>query len=167
MAVDIFLKMDGIPGESQDFSHKEEIVLESFSWGETNTVPGSAFAGASGQVGRTGRVSMQDFHFTHNFDKASPKLMFAAASGQHIKDAMVTLRKGSASQENQFEFLVYKFTNVIITGVADAGGHDGPPVESVSFAFQKINVEYKPQTPTGGVAAAVTFAWDLAANKKA
>lgn len=166
MAVDIFLKLEGIPGESTDFNHKDEIVLESFSWGETNTVAHSALTGGGAGAG-AGRVSMQDFHFTARVSKASPKLMLACANGQHIPSATVTVRKGSAQQETQFEFLFYKFTTVIITSVSDAGAGETGVLETASFAFQKINVEYKPQSPTGAAGAPVDFAWDLAANKKA
>src|SRR5436309_614292 len=57
-AVDYFLKIDGIEGESQDSKHKNEIDLESFSWGETQS--GTHGAGGGGGAGK---VSMQDFHF--------------------------------------------------------------------------------------------------------
>lgn len=168
MAVDMFLKIDGIPGESTDSKHKGEIVLESFSWGESNTVPHTAFIGSGAGTGGAGagKVSMQDFHFTTKVSKASPKLMLFCANGQHIQNAILTVRKGSASQENEFEFLFFKFTNVIITSVAEAGATDGPPTETASFAFQKINVEYKEQTAAGAVGATVDFAWDLAVGKK-
>lgn len=161
-AVDIFLKLDGIPGESTDFAHKGEIQLESFSWGETNTVSRLGTGGAT-----AGRVSMQDFHFTSRVSKASPKLMLACASGQRIATGQVTLRKGTPQEENVFEFLFYKFTNVIITSVQDAGDTSAIPLESVSFAFQKIQVEFKQQTTTGAAGATVDFAWDLVANRKA
>ena len=165
MALDIFLKLDGIPGESVDAKHKGEIVLESFSWGETNTVAHGAFTGGGASAGR---VSLQDFHFTSRVSKASPKLMLACASGQHILNGLVTVRRGTAQQENQFEFLFYKFTNVIITSVQDvAQSSDLLPLESVSFAFQKINVEIKGETPTGAAGGTVDFAWDLVANRKA
>jgi type VI secretion system secreted protein Hcp len=159
-AIDIFLKLDGIQGESTDHKHKEEIVLESFSWGETNTG-----AHATGGGAAAGKVSMQDFHFTSRVSKASPKLMLACATGQHIKNGVVTLRRSSAEQESQFEFLFYKFDTVIITSVQDAGDTSDRPSEQVSFAFAKINVEYKVQSPDGQVSS-VDFAWDLAANRK-
>ena len=38
-AVDYFLKFDGIKGESADVKHKDEIDVESWSWGETHPVP--------------------------------------------------------------------------------------------------------------------------------
>lgn len=162
MAVDMFLKLDGIPGDSTDAQLKGEIVLESFSWGETNTLAHNAFT-AGGGAG-TGKVSFQDFHFTARVSKASPKLMLACANGQHIPSATLTLRKGTPQQENQFVFLVYKFTNVVMTSVQDTGSGDVPQ-ELASFAFQKISVEFKEQTPTG--VAPTNFAWDLVANRKA
>ena len=33
MAVDMFLKLDGIEGESKDAKHAGEIDIESFAWG--------------------------------------------------------------------------------------------------------------------------------------
>jgi type VI protein secretion system component Hcp len=64
-----------------------------------------------------------------------------------------------------FEFLFYKFNNTIMTSVQEAGD-GGLPVDDVSFAFSKISVEYKVQSPTGAAGGSETFAWDLSANKK-
>jgi type VI secretion system secreted protein Hcp len=159
MAVDVFLKLDGIKGESIDDKHREEIVLESFSWGESNTGAHAIGTGAA-----AGKVSMQDFHFTSKVSKASPQLMLACATGQHIKSGQVTLRK--TQSENQFEFLFYKFDTVVITSVQDAGATNDLPVEQVSFAFAKIEVDYKEQKADGSLGAAVSFSWNLAANRK-
>ncbi len=41
MAVDYFLKIDGIAGESTDDKHKEWIDVLSFSWGDPRA-PGQA-----------------------------------------------------------------------------------------------------------------------------
>ncbi len=161
MAVDMFLKIDGIPGESTDAKFQKEIVLESFSWGETNTGAHSAAGG-----GGAGRVSMQDFHFTAKVSVASPKLMLACATGQHIKDAVMSERRAGEQKEGSAVFLTYSFQGVVITSVQEAGNRDDIPLDSVSFAFQKIDIMYKAQTPAGGVGEAVEFAWDLAANKK-
>lgn len=74
-SVDYFLKIDGIDGESADAKHKNEIVIESFSRGETNA--GNAAHGSGGGVGK---VAPQDFHFVMRFNKASPKLFLATSS---------------------------------------------------------------------------------------
>src|SRR5688572_18436432 len=93
-AADYFLKIDGIEGESQDAKHKAEIDLESWSWGETQS--GSH---ATGGGGGAGKVSMQDFHFVMRVNKASPKLLLACASGQHIPSAILTCRKAGGDQQ--------------------------------------------------------------------
>src|ERR1035437_3532731 len=100
-AVDYFLKIDGIEGEAQDKTHKNEIQLESFSWGETN-----AGTMAAGVGGGSGRVAMQDFHFVMKTNKASPKLMLACATGEHIKNGILTCRKAGKEQQ---EYLKYTF----------------------------------------------------------
>src|SRR5665811_2089303 len=92
--VDYFLKIDGIQGEAQDKTHKNEIQLESFSWGETNA--GTASAG--GGMG-AGKVQMHDFHFVMGVNKASPKLILACANGEHIKSAILVCRKAGKEQQ--------------------------------------------------------------------
>src|SRR5688572_14489207 len=89
-AVDYFLKIDGVDGESTDDKHKGEIDVESFSWGVTQT---GTFSHGGG--GGAGKVALQDFHFTMKVSKASPTLFLACASGQHYKTATVIGRSTS------------------------------------------------------------------------
>ena len=91
--VDYFLKLDGIQGESNDSKHKNEIEIESFSWGANQT--GTASHG--GGMG-AGRVQMQDFNFVMRVNKSSPKLMLSCANGEHIKNAILTCRKAGKEQ---------------------------------------------------------------------
>ena len=120
--VDYFLKIDGIPGESQDSKHKDEIEIESFSWGEVQT--GTASHG--GGMG-AGRVQMQDFNFTMKVNKASPKLFLACAQGSHIKSAVLTARKAGKDQQ---EYLKVTFSDLLVssfqTGGAAGRRHLGP-----------------------------------------
>src|SRR5262245_38880290 len=106
-AVDYFLKIKGIDGESADGKHKGEIDVESWSWGETQSGTGQ-FGGGSG----AGKVQMQDFHFVMKMNKATPKLMLACASGEHIADALLTCRKAGKDQQ---EFLKIKFTDLLVS----------------------------------------------------
>jgi type VI secretion system secreted protein Hcp len=164
MAVDMFLKFDGIPGESRDAEHKGSIDITSFSWGESNTV---SHLGSAGGGAGAGKVSMQDFHFTAKVSIATPKLMLSCANGAHIPTGVFSVRRAAVEQkESPSDFLVYKFQNVIITSVSEAGDTSDIPLDSVSFAFQKIDVMYKEQTAAGGIGATSDFSWDLAANKK-
>ena len=52
MAVDYFLKLDGVTGESTDQQHTGEIELASWSWGATNPPNIGSQTGGAG----TGRV---------------------------------------------------------------------------------------------------------------
>src|SRR5512140_520057 len=94
MAVDYFLKIDGIEGESQDAKHKNEIDVESWSWGETQVG-----AHAAGGGGGSGKVDMHDFSFVMKVNKASPKLLLSCANGEHIKKAVLICRKAGKDQQ--------------------------------------------------------------------
>ena len=156
-AVDYFLKIDGIAGESQDSKHKGEIELESFSWGELQT-PGS------GGGGGAGKVQMQDFHFVMSVNKASPKLFLACASGQHLKNATFVARKAGKGQQ---EFLLYKFTDILISSYQTGGSvGDTLPIDQVSFNFAKIEVEFRPQKPDGSLGPPEKAGWDVKKNKQ-
>jgi type VI secretion system secreted protein Hcp len=157
MASDIFAKIGDIKGESLDSKHKDEIEVLSFSWGVTNT--GSPAAGGGGGAGK---ATFQDLSIVHHIDKASPLLMKACATGTHLKEATITHRKAGRAPQ---EFLIVKMNDVIITSVVHGGTNDQPASESVSFAFAKVDLQYKAQKPDGSLDAGVHFKYDLKANK--
>lgn len=158
-AVDYFLKIDGIEGESADDKHKGEIEILSFSWGESN-----AGAMAHGSGGGAGKVNMQDFHFTMVMNKASVKLFESCATGQHIKEAVLTARKSGGEQQ---EYLIVKLTDVLVSSYQTGGSsNDSVPTDSFSLNFSKIEFEYKPQHADGSLDAAVKAGYDLKLNKK-
>ena len=159
-AVDYFLKIEGIPGESTDKVHKGEIQVESFSFGETQLGTGAHGGGAG-----AGKVQMQDFHFVKQFSKASPTLFLACATGQHIKKAELFCRKAGGKQE---EFLKVTMTDILISSyqTGGSGGSDVIPVDQISFNFSKLEMEYKEQKADGSVAGPVKAGYDLKANTK-
>jgi len=158
MASDIFAKLGDIKGESLDDKHKDEIEVLSFSWGVTN-----AGVNAGGGGGGAGKATFQDLSIVHTVDKASPLLLKACATGTHLKDATITHRKAGKGQN---EYLVVKLNDVIITGVTHGGASGQPPSESVTLAFAKVDIEYKPQKPDGSLDAGIHFKYDLKANKE-
>jgi len=148
MAVDMFLKLDGIDGESQDSTHKGWIEVDSFSWGVSNTSIGSATGGAG-----AGKASFQDLHFEQLFDKSSAQLALYCASGKHISSAILSVRKAGGSTDAagnaSLEFLKIKMTDVLVSSfqVAGANGEDDRPTEGASLNFLKIEFDYV--APTG------------------
>jgi type VI secretion system secreted protein Hcp len=157
VASDIFAKLGDIKGESLDEKHKDQIEVVSWSWGVSN----SAQVGGAGSGGGAGKASFHDLSFTHKIDKASPVLMQSCATGQHLKEATITHRKAGKGQQ---EYLVIKMNDVIITSVVD-GDNQGTHTETVSLAFSKIDVEYRPQKPDGTLDAGIHFKYDLKTNK--
>jgi type VI secretion system secreted protein Hcp len=160
MAIDYFLKIDGIAGESLDSKHKDEIDVIAWSWGEAHPTP----PGSPGSGGGAGKVQMQDFNFTAQTSKASPTLMLACASGKHHKSAVLTARKAG---DKQAEFLTISLSDILVSSY-QTGGSEGEvvPTDSVSLNFSKIQVEYKQQKPDGSLGASIKAGWDVKQNKK-
>lgn len=159
MAVDYFLKFDGIEGESQDDKHKNEIEILSWSWGLVQTGT-SGYGGGAG----AGKVNVQDINFSKRVDKASPKLMEKCATGEHIKSAFLVARKAGKEQQ---EYLKLKFTDVLVSSYNTGGsGGDEIPIEQISMNFSKYEVEYREQKSDGTLGGAIKHGYDLKANKK-
>ena len=157
-AIDYFLKLDGITGESVDSKHKGEIDVLSFSFGESNDRP------PGGGGGGAGKVEMSDFTFTARTSKASPLLFQHCAQGKHIKQALLTVRKAGGSQQ---EYLKIKLNDVLISSYALGGDEDEPtPHDAFSLNFVKLSFDYAPQKSDGSLNAPVHGGWDLTKNVK-
>lgn len=157
MAVDVFLKLGDIKGESKDSKHKDEIEVLSWSWGVSQT--GSMGRGSGGGAGK---ANFNDISIMHAVDKATPVLMTKCATGEHIKDATLVARKAGKGQQ---EYLIIKMNDILITSVQPSGSSEHP-MESVSFQFAKIALEYKPQKDDGSLDAGIHFKYDVKANKE-
>jgi type VI secretion system secreted protein Hcp len=155
---DIHLKLDGIKGESTDARHRDEIVVDSWSWGVAANLP------ASGGGSSVSKPTFSDLSFTHRVDRASPLLWRACASGRHIKEAVLSVtRAGSATQD----YLTIRLRNVIVTAVAlaDAAADSAPPLETVSMAFGSLRYGYRAQRPNGALEPALEFSHDRKTGK--
>jgi type VI secretion system secreted protein Hcp len=157
VASDIFAKIGDIKGESLDDKHKGEIEVLSWSWGVTN--PAKVAKGGGG----AGKAKFQDLSFTHKIDTASPLLMKGCATGRHLKEATITHRKAGKGQQ---EFLIIKMSDVLITAVSDDDSADGDRLETVSLAFAKVDLEYRPPKADGSLDAGIHFKYDIKTNKE-
>jgi type VI secretion system secreted protein Hcp len=160
MAVDQFIKIDDVKGESRDKSHKEEIDILAWSWGLSQS--GSMHVGGGGGAGK---ANVQDLSFTHYVDKSSPHLMLACCNGKHYKEATLTVRKAG---ENPVEYIKVKMSPVMITSISTGGsGGEDRLTENVTINFGKVELEYQPQkqdgTKDGGP---VPMGWNIEENVK-
>lgn len=161
MSVDIFLKIDGIDGESTDDKHKKWIEVLSFSHGVSQPV-----SGASASGGRTGgRADFTDVSLVKTVDNASPDLNIYCSKGQHIPKIEVEFCLATGDKHN---FLKYTMENCIISsvGVSGSAGGEVKPSESLTFAYGKIKWEYTPIDHAGKAGSTTGRSWDLEANKQ-
>jgi len=160
MAQDIFMKIDGIDGESLDDSHKNEIQVLSFQW---KVLQESAMHAGSG--GGAGKATVEDLEFEHYVDRSSPNLMKYCLTGKHVTEARLTVRKAGGSP---LEYLKLVFSDVIVTAVMPFGAHDDEQRirEKVRLSFSKIRQEYAVQNAQGGSGGAVISGYDIKGNKE-
>jgi type VI secretion system secreted protein Hcp len=160
MAVDMFLKITDVKGESKDKEHAGEIEIESFSWGATQLGTSSHGTGAGG-----GKVSMNDFHFVMRNNSASPKLFLYCANGKHLTEAKLTCRKAGGKQE---KFLEVTMNDVLISSYQTGGSGGGEvPMDQISLNYSKIAIDYLAQTAQGTTASAGKTSWDMTTNSGA
>lgn len=159
MAVDMFLKINGVTGESQDAKHKDEIDVLAWSWGMSQS--GTAHLGTGAGAGK---VNIQDLSFTKYVDKASPNLMLFCSNGKHLSDATLVVRKAG---ENPLEYIKIKMTEVLVSSISTGGsGGEDRLTENVTLNFGKVSVDYTPQKSDGSGGAAINYGWDIVANTK-
>ena len=158
MASDFLLKIDGIPGESNQDKHKGEIEVGSFSWGAVQQ--GSMSAGGGGGAGK---ASFNDLHFNAPVSKASPVLFQKCAIGEHIKKALLTVRKAG---KNQQEYYKITLTDLLVSSF-QSGGADGggPPMDSFSLNYTKIEFSYAAQKADGTLEGAVIGKFNIKTGK--
>ena len=154
---DIFVQIDGIPGESQDEQHKDWI--DAFGFGDG--LQGSSVAAMAGAV--AGRATFADIKITKGLDKASPKLRESAASGKHLKDVTIEFVLKSSVRPLKFKVTLEE---VQISGVSLTTNTVDLPQEIVTFSFGEIRWEYFIIDPETGVPVGqVSTGWNLLTNK--
>ena len=158
MAVDMFLELEGVKGESEDDKKKDAIHVLAWSWGMTQSATTH-----HGKGGGAGKVNVHDISVTKHVDKATPTLMKFCCSGKHVPKATLTVRKAG---DKPLEYIKVSLEDIIIASVS-SGGSNGSELltEHVVLNFRQFKYEYIPQSKDGSGGASVEVAWDIAANK--
>lgn len=145
-AVDMFLKIDGIAGESVDKDHRGEIEILSFSW---------EIAPKSGDlVGRTAKVCAHDISFVKSIDSTSPALVSNAIVGTIVPKATLSFRKVG---EGQKDFMTIELANVLVSSVSHAASAGASQLaEQFTLNFTGGTVSFKPQRADGSLGTPIT-----------
>lgn len=158
MAVDMFIKIGDIKGESQDDKHKDEIDVLAWSWGASNS--GSTHMGGGSGAGK---ANFQDISFTKYIDKSSPVLMQHVGTGKHIGEAKLICRKAGGTQ---MEYIMIHMKDLIVSSISNGGsGGEDRLTENVTLNFGSFHYKYTEQLKSGGAGALPEFKYDIAANK--
>jgi type VI secretion system secreted protein Hcp len=159
-AVEFFLKIDGIQGDSTERAHAGEIQLLSWNWGASIIGPGAPAAG-----GGTGKPSVAEFSFTASTSQASPQLFQALTTGKVFATATVT---GVRTLNQPVTLLEIVFTKVLISSyrISDAAGAE-QPIDEVALKSSQVRYTYTPRKADGSAAAPVAVGLDLETNQPA
>ncbi len=158
MAIDLYLKVDGVTGESMDANHKGWIDIVSFVWGGSQS--GSM---SSGGGGGAGKVSFSDLQVITNMDKASSTLMSYCSSGKHVPEVKLSMCKAGGLQ---IEYSTIVLNDVIVTSVQFTGSGTNEQV-GIAYAFQSSKIEhhYWLQMKDGGKGPESQMGWSVKENK--
>jgi type VI secretion system secreted protein Hcp len=152
---DMFIKIDGIAGESQDDIHRGEIDVASWHW---KMAQQSSMMSGSG--GGSGKATVCDLEFIHRIDRASPNLMRYCLTGRHIPRVILSVRKAGGVP---LDFLKITMGDVVITGVEPTAA-TGNYWEHVTLSFSRVTQEYVLQGRIGSSNGTVTASFDIKEN---
>lgn len=157
MAVDMFLELDGIDGESADKTHSGKIEIMAFSWTGSNSGTMHVSTG-----GGAGKAQFGDLSVTKYVDKATPVLWKKLSDGAHIAKGKLIVRKAGG---DPLEYLKLEMDHILVSNIAEGGtGGDDRLIESVSLNFRAFKVIYTPQSKEGTPEGEVEHGWNIAEN---
>lgn len=166
MSADIYIKIDGVDGESTDSKHQKWIEVQNISTGITLPFSNSSYSSTGGGT-NTGRADFDYINFSKFMDDSSVKIQEFCATGKTCATAEIHFCQAGDGQEKHV-FMTYKFKDVVITHYSvSAGKHDvDRPMESVSIAYGNIELGYKNLDDKGSAGAEKKFEYSLKENKK-
>ena len=152
---EMFLKLDGVDGESLDHAHTNEIEILSWSWNTENPVRWDL-----NQGGQSTKVKIHHIDIKKACDKASVTLYQNLVTGKHIKSAKITCRKNDG--ENKFEYLIVDLTDLMIAKVEWTGtGENQSLDETVHISFAEFKLTYLVQADSGNPNGVKNFGFNI------
>jgi type VI secretion system secreted protein Hcp len=163
VAIDVYLQIDGIKGESADNAHKDWIECSSVDFGVIQ--PRSASASSSG--GHTAeRCEHKDISVSKLADLATPLLLEQCSMGKTIPKAKFDFMRADADGKRVTYFNI-ELENVLISSVTPSVSEGNIMHENVSIKYAKVKWKYVQQKISGGAGGNTAGGWDLSKNQKA
>jgi type VI secretion system secreted protein Hcp len=154
-ATNVYLKLDGIDGESQDQDHDKHIEVMSWSWGVDNPANFSIGQGGQATQAHIGSINIQKV-----MDKSSVTLFKNSTTGKHIASGTLSCMK--LDGDTRVEYFKVDFTNLIVSSVQwSGGGQEQATNEHVALVFEEFKQKFKLQEDTGGAGGATDFGFNV------
>jgi len=161
MAIDAYLQIDGIKGESSDSAHSGWIEITSAHWGVVQ--PRSSSVSTAG--GHTaGHCEHRTLSLAKLVDIASPVLMQNCAMGKTISKAKLEFMRAD-SDGKPVKYYAVELENVMLSHVDQVMRDGGVLQDEFGLCFSKIKWTYTQQKIGGGCGGSTAGGWDLAAKK--
>ncbi len=161
MTVKMYLKIDGINGESADAEHKNEMDVLAWDWNVANSASTHV-----DQPRQSTQASFGDISITKYIDDATPELLLAVANATTHKKATLEIEK-LGGRDEAVDFVVVELGTVLVNSYA-TGGSDGEDrlTETITLNFANVELKYFKTTSKGKVKATKpTFKWDIRQGK--
>jgi type VI secretion system secreted protein Hcp len=159
MATDMYLKLEGVEGETKRYEHEKEIEVLAWSFGGSNSSSVSS-GGGSG----AGKANLQDISITKWVDASSPVLFQKMCAGFHFPKGVLSIYK--AGGETPLKYMELEFDGLFLTSVSTGGsGGEDRLTENVSLSFERVRMRYFIQKKDGTLEGETAGGWDLEMNQ--
>lgn len=163
MAIDAYLQLDGITGESTDAAHLGWIEITAAVWGVTQ--PRSASASTAG--GHTAeRCEHRTLSIGKLADLSSPLLLQLCSAGKTLPKAKLEFMRADG-QGARIKYYEVELENVLVANMDQAVTEGAIMHDSIGLRFSKIKWKYTRQKIAGGSGGNTAGGWDLATNRTA
>lgn len=163
MAIDAYLQLGEIKGESADSAHQGWIECESVNWSITQ--PKNARTSTAG--GHTSeRAELSDITLQKLCDLSSPILAQHCAMGKTLPKARFEFYRADGDGK-RVKYYEVELENVLIAHVAQGVSSGAGMTESVGLKFSKVKWKYTQQKIAGGAGGNTAGGWDQSSNRVA
>jgi type VI secretion system secreted protein Hcp len=163
MAIDVYLQIDGIKGESQDSGHQGWIEVSSAHWGVIQPRSASVSTGGGHTAERCEHLALS---LSKLADLASPVLMQTCSMGKTIPKAKLEFMRADGAGK-PVKYYEVELENVMIASVEQQVSEGSILNDSIGLHFSKVTWRYTQQRIGGGASGATAGGWDLSSNKTA
>jgi len=159
----VFVKYEGIDGESSDSGHAGWMDVEAISWGVGRQINSNSSTQGDRE---SSNAVITDLQITRYMDSATPKIFIESCcgTGKEVKIHLTKTGKGSGADV----FMEYTLKNALISNytVAAHSQETNRPTETITISFVDVEVKYTPYDEDGNAQAAIAVGYDTATNTK-